>query len=722
MYSIFRRYGKSVAANTASTRNAILFQIDALESRRLLSGTSIHIPEPHGYIGSTSDLPSLAVARSNVYVADPGAAQVARISADGRVQLFQYKDTVIPVNLVGATDGGAWFIVEGSSQIGHISAAGKSAFFPVPTDFPGQYINEVSLVAGAAGSVWVASDATIGHIAANGDTTMQALTDFDAGYPQQFVADADGTAWVLTGGELGLGDYAPSEIGHLGANGTLAKIPLGNVTPSRIALGPSGNLYFSGVEQAQNDGGLNNIVGSITPAGQLTTAPVDFQATQMFTGRDGTVWIFSDQGTLVHISSGLDAQVTGQATLPESPIVTQASDGNFWFATADANQLGRLTPSGNLTEYSVPANSHFPAIESIDSDSAGNIWGLSGNTGLPPGVIVFHLQLKQSLLASAPATPIVPGPATEVATFAADGASASSFSATVKWPDGTSSRGTVQSSAGGLFSVTSAAGHAMAEGSATVTIRDRATGRTTRVTSPVMGNLPTPVGTPINIHVSVGQEFTLPVADFTNIRAGKPSQYSVAIDWGADNEFGFMAEKLKPDGHGGFLVLGEHLFANAGTFPITVELAPASNPGSNSNPVLVTATVTVTPETDPHRMTVAAPVPLSGLSGPAKLDLLGTADISKLVGAGADTATITGYVAARLGGNDVGTITFTNGQGSITLELLRKRAGSVFSVRNTWSYRLSAATGAYAGLKKISGTVDEAYGSVQTGYFFAFHV
>jgi virginiamycin B lyase len=52
--------------------------------------------------------------------------------------------------------------------------------------------------------------------------------------------------------------------------------------------------------------------------------------------------------------------------------ITSAPDGSLWFTERSANQLGRLSPSGVLTEYPVPTASSAP--EQITASPDGNVW------------------------------------------------------------------------------------------------------------------------------------------------------------------------------------------------------------------------------------------------------------------------------------------------------------------------------------------------------------
>jgi virginiamycin B lyase len=449
-----------------------------------------------------------------VYVSDPGASQIAKISQGGKVRLFEYSDTVNPTGVVAATDGSMWFFDGSAGRIGRLTSGGKTTFFTLPTEFLAGISPPYDLVAGVNGDAWFSGQAEVGHIDSAGKMSFFNLTDFDEGSAQEFVVGPGGDASFLTGGEISLGTNAPSEIGHIDPAGTLEKISTGDVTPGLIAIGPGGDLYFAG-----SDSQYNTVLGSVTPGGVVSTVGITFGITQMLTGRDGSLWMDTDGGSLVHVATGLEPEVVGNSVF--SPVVTQTSDGSIWFATSDANPLGRIGPSGAMSEYSVPVNPGEPALESIVSDGAGNLWGVSGQSGVVPGLVVFHINVHGSLLTSANTAGILPGPARQVATFVAGNATAGDFGASVKWPDGTITAGTIQSLDSGEFAVTSAARHPMADGSASVKIIDRRNGRTATASAPIVGDLPTPTGTPVDFQATVGVPFTLTLADFSNVLPGE---------------------------------------------------------------------------------------------------------------------------------------------------------------------------------------------------------
>jgi streptogramin lyase len=52
--------------------------------------------------------------------------------------------------------------------------------------------------------------------------------------------------------------------------------------------------------------------------------------------------------------------------------ITSGSDGNVWFAEWDANKIRRITPSGTITEFSIPTSGS--GSNWIAAGPDGNLW------------------------------------------------------------------------------------------------------------------------------------------------------------------------------------------------------------------------------------------------------------------------------------------------------------------------------------------------------------
>ena len=266
-----------------------------------------------------------------------------------------------PAEITLGPDGNLWFTEYDGSKIGRVTPAGNITEFPLPTP----YAEPHGITAGPDGNVWFTEVAAnqVGRITPSGT-----VTEYPTGYrPWLIDSGPDGNLWftidspggtvnklgvitpagvvsdrtISTGtdplGAVGITGKAGDgniwfvqnqarRIGHMATAGTsYAWSATSNVGAQRIAAGPDGNLWFSGI----------TVVGRVTPGGVVTEFP------------------FPDSRIAV-------VQMA----------VIAGPDGNVWFGLQDG--LGRVTPNGVITA--------FPALEPHGHGMAlgadGNIWYL----------------------------------------------------------------------------------------------------------------------------------------------------------------------------------------------------------------------------------------------------------------------------------------------------------------------------------------------------------
>jgi len=157
------------------------------------------------------------------------------------------------------------------------------------------------------------------------------------------------------------------------------QIPTLTSRPSAIAVGPGGNLWFT-EERA-------NKIGRITPSGKLTTFtdPTPHDApTGITAGPDGNVW-FTGAGSIGRITPAgsithFPIPPTEVVLPPPAPPLTGSSpyaittgpDGNLWFTEWLADKIGRITPSGTITQFQIPTADSDPYGITVGPD--GNLW------------------------------------------------------------------------------------------------------------------------------------------------------------------------------------------------------------------------------------------------------------------------------------------------------------------------------------------------------------
>lgn len=205
-----------------------------------------------------------------------------------------------------------------------------------------------------------------------------------------------------------------------------------NGVPASIVLSPPNFLVPAGltrtftfnVDALDADG--NYIIGpgnytnpiALTIAGDpngtlsLSTNTIDGPATTTVTGTynggtlPGTATITatatgaSNSGAVVMVRNGGGGLPPGSFT--EFPLaassqpfsIVTGADGNLWFVETISNKIGRMTPAGTLTEFSIPtaASNPFGAADGAD----GNVWFTeAGKIGrITPGGVITEFTVS----------------------------------------------------------------------------------------------------------------------------------------------------------------------------------------------------------------------------------------------------------------------------------------------------------------------------------------
>jgi virginiamycin B lyase len=201
-----------------------------------------------------------------------------------------------------------------------------------------------------------------------------------------FAKTADGNVW-FTGSRF---------IGRFSPDGALTKFPMPESEESvsfpeaEIVVGADGNLWFSAsrFHRAGGEGGGTSVttIDRMTPAGELAEfdlpAPSGLVA-HIAAGPEGNIW-FTAAGDRVGKVSMDGAVSEFQMPRYSSPLrIAAGPDGNLWFTeSADGNPaVGRLTPTGQVTHFPLPASELAGAV-AIAAGPDGRLW-----FSYEPGVI-----------------------------------------------------------------------------------------------------------------------------------------------------------------------------------------------------------------------------------------------------------------------------------------------------------------------------------------------
>ena len=213
------------------------------------------------------------------------------------------------------------------------------------------------VAAASDGSFWYAkSDAsgatTLDKVSASGQQSNVKLpTAIPGGSIQGLATDTAGDVWYT---------YAPpattttsgsalAKVGKVAPGGTVSEynLPTTSERPGAVAVGPDGSVWVAIASNAQGPGVATStpLIAKVAADGSMTSFPV--------TGATQVNWL------------------------------TVAPDGNLWFV--DGQRIGRATPAGVVSFFSLPAHSDGSKIDLSDAQltpaTDGGIWFID-NGGL----------------------------------------------------------------------------------------------------------------------------------------------------------------------------------------------------------------------------------------------------------------------------------------------------------------------------------------------------
>jgi virginiamycin B lyase len=252
--------------------------------------------------------------------------------------------------------------------VGRVTIAGTPSEFTIlsASDISGSITAVLAgIVSGPDGNVWydVLSNngrAYVGFLAPNGSSTnyLFSMTNPRLG---GITPGPDGNLWAAV--ETATTSSGSHTVEVVSPTGAISEKVLPTYDGAEgIAAGPAGDVWITEWSRAA--------IARITTDGTVTERIPSSHAIRIATGADGNVW-FTEQADIVGRS-------TVNGTIAEFPVptssaglfdITKGSDGNVWFTETSAGKIGRITPSGSVTEFAVPASPY-----GITNGPDGNIW------------------------------------------------------------------------------------------------------------------------------------------------------------------------------------------------------------------------------------------------------------------------------------------------------------------------------------------------------------
>jgi virginiamycin B lyase len=185
----------------------------------------------------------------------------------------------------------------------------------------------------------------------------------------------------------------PGQIARIDHAGRITEFPTpdgGNEFLRGITTGPDRALWFTDSGSCVDpacDFLHDGRIGRITTTGQVTEFPVPStlgDPWEITLGPDGNLW-FTEIGDYFNPDNPANVanigRITPSGVITEFPVPTKASapngitvgpDGALWFTENHGNQIGRITTSGAISEFPIPTPN--AAAIGIAAAVDGNLW------------------------------------------------------------------------------------------------------------------------------------------------------------------------------------------------------------------------------------------------------------------------------------------------------------------------------------------------------------
>ena len=296
--------------------------------------------------------------------ATPADATLASAATAGRFHSFKTPTANSqPRHITLGADGNMWFTEGNAGRIGVIDARGKIMEFLLPDPFS----SPDDIVAGPDGALWFTMpngfpDA-IGRVTTDGQfTTFGTCSPEECSsiVPQGITSGPDGNLWFTELTRNAIVKLTPSGVF------TFYAVPTAGANPSGITVGPDGALWFT--EFNANAIGRIDVAGNVTEFGGVTGSPDRITA-----GPDGNLWFtepFPFDSRIGRITpSGAITEFSLAAGSQPRDIVT-GRDGALWFTEYGTDRLVRITTDGAATEVQTVRGGPW----GIGAGPGGEIW------------------------------------------------------------------------------------------------------------------------------------------------------------------------------------------------------------------------------------------------------------------------------------------------------------------------------------------------------------
>jgi virginiamycin B lyase len=286
----------------------------------------------------------------------------------------------LPQDIVLGPDGKLWFSEKDADKIGRVTPGNP----PVIQEFdvPSGLTDPIDIAVGPDNKIWfngtVMGAAAAGRMNPANPADTQEFHGFGLNGPRGIGAGPDGSIWLGGFGAVVRIDPAT------GMEESVSDIPLngGNFNTRGLTGGPDGNVWMTD---------FAGQIARVTPAGVVTLFDIPGDgAWDIVTGPDGNLWYTAPFG-----NDSTVGKITTAGAFTPFPVtdagdqlgITVGPDGALWFAQAVANNIGRMTTSGQFTtlggvtaagrpEYMAPGPANTLWFTEKDGNRIGRITGI----------------------------------------------------------------------------------------------------------------------------------------------------------------------------------------------------------------------------------------------------------------------------------------------------------------------------------------------------------
>jgi virginiamycin B lyase len=277
-----------------------------------------------------------------------------------------------PAAITTAHDGSLWFTEKGANKLGRLTTAGVLTEYAVPTAASAPEMITVT----PDGNVWFTEryGRKIGRIDQAGGAISEFAVPGTGAYPTAITTTPAGTVWFATDDSA-----ATARLGWISSTGTITQLATGatRAAITGIAGGPDGNLWATEVSSYWGDA-----VAKVSTSGfgHFTNYRLPNRASSpqsITVGADQNLWFTEKNANQI-------GRMTTAGVLSEFALasgrgpqqITAGPDGALWFTEQSGNQIGRITVSGAVTEYAIPTASSQPF--GITTGQDGNLYFTEG--------------------------------------------------------------------------------------------------------------------------------------------------------------------------------------------------------------------------------------------------------------------------------------------------------------------------------------------------------